>query len=108
MEARVDRRLDVLREEVRRSLQRDCFDAAIYQLAITRQAGKAARLVDTQRITCGIRHLLEIVGHGVHLVAAVLLKEAGDPLTAATTADHAQFYLASRCCRIRRLASHGV
>ena len=50
MEARVDRRLDMVGKEARRRLQRYCLDAALDQLTITEQAGETAQFVDTQGI----------------------------------------------------------
>ena len=96
VQAGLDGRLDMFREEARRRLQRHGLHAALDQPAVARQAGEAARLVDAQRIARRIGHLWKVVGHGVHLVAAVLAEQARDPGPAAAAADHAQLDLARR------------
>jgi hypothetical protein len=87
-------RLDMLGKETRRGFQRHRFHAAVDQPAVSRQPAETPRTVDAQRVACGVRHGLEVIGHGVHFVAAVFAKQVGDPRPASATADDTQLDLA--------------
>ena len=66
-------------EEVRDVFERNGLDAALDHPLVAGKAGEAARLVDAQGVALLIGYLLEVVGDGVELVAAVLLEQPGNP-----------------------------
>ena len=94
----------VLGEEIRRGLQRDRFHAALDEFLIPRQGREPTGLVHPQFIAALVGDFLEIIRHGMQLIAAMLLEKPGDPGTATAIADNAQFDLS---LELRRLGSGG-
>ena len=94
MTAGVDRRSRMFGMEPRHVHDDHGLDAAFQETLVPRQAGEAAFFLDAQAIAGLLCRGIEIIGHGVELVAAVLLEEPRQPRPAATTTDQAQFDLA--------------
>ena len=98
MYARLDGGGGHLGEEAGGHLQGHGFHAAFQHFLVARQAGETSPVGHAQGIAALIRGFLEVVGHGVHLIAAVLFEQPGDPASAAAATDHSQFDFAFGVC----------
>ena len=77
------------------------LDAAVQQPLIAGQAGEAAGFVDAQLLTGLLGLVVEVVGDGMNHVAAVLLKQIGQPRPASAAADQPQLDLAGELLGLR-------
>lgn len=90
MDAGLDGRFGVFGKETGRRLENNGLDAAFDHLLVARQARKAASLIDAQGVAAGIGAVLEVVGNGVEIVAAVFPEQPGDPASATAAADQTE------------------
>ena len=90
-------------EEIRNVLERNGFDAALDQPLVAGQAGEPPRRIDAKRGALLVGDLWKVVRDGVHVVAAMLSEQPGNPPTAAAQADDAELYLSGQHWRRRLL-----
>ena len=82
----------LLRVEVRRAVDRHGVHL-LQQLQVALEAREAIGLRDLQLLAGVVHAVLEVVGHGDDVVAAVLLEQLGDPGAAPAAADQAEIDL---------------
>jgi hypothetical protein len=88
---RLDRRLDMLREAIRRRLQEDRVNPTGDELLTRRQTGEASGFRHTKPLARRSRHRLEVIGDRPELIASVLDEHIRDHRAPLTDANDAGF-----------------
>ena len=102
MQSRIHRVTHLLGEEIRQVFERNRFDTALDETFVSGQTGKPTRRIDTERRALFVGDLRKVVGDRVHVVAAVLGKQPGNPMAATAEADDAKLHFPGERCGGRR------
>ena len=92
------------RMEERRALDRHRVELLLEQPAIGGQSREAPRRRNAELVARGLDPIREVVGQRDDVVAAVLLKQVGDPAAAPAAADDAEIHLGT--CALGHLRSN--